>query len=449
MLSQTALRDSSVSTPLGDAFRLHMQQYRSDPDYALPHIEQVWLDLIHDRAARTAERSLAALVQEMSDMLAAPSDYPAAYKNEFQARYDQACAMVYPLTRALIKAQQEIAGITRDYTLSCLDLGLVRAFEGEALADPSMRDFVASMRKKLNSATQAPSHEVYREVFEIYSEAAVCYLLRRRASGRLTIEKFAETSTPGPDFVCRLAVDRNGTPAELIFYIEVKAFDIVDPKRRLPEMIDDGMDAQIALEEQLAQGSTFATAEAEIAPLKPSGPAPDYDPRSVRLAIEKIAEKAANNFGSAQFKQGPTFALVNLLRLPLPGQGASTLAPSFYDDVNGGACVSGVLWHVAFGKLGWPIYRYPEFEGDGTADGTLTREGILADPALALPAAGLIVLHYDQGAYRFDGLYDARWENALGTWTNLETEEVLHALCDAFNDSDNSKAHLYARYRNR
>lgn len=164
---------------------------------------------------------------------------------------------------------------------------------------------------------------------------------------------------------------------------------------------------------------------------------------------EKIAEKAANNFGRAQFQQGPTFALLNLLRLPLPGQGASSLAPSFYDDANGGACVSGVLWHVAFGKLGWPIYRYPEFEGDGTADGTLSREGILVDPALDLPAAGLIALHHDKGAYRFDGLYDSRREDKHGGWTDLETQEVLHALCDAFNDRDNSNAQLYARYRSR
>lgn len=449
MFSHTPLSDPTVTNRLGDAFLRHATQYRGDPTFALPTVEAAWVTLVHDRAARTSELRLAQLAARMLDMLDVPSKHGASFSADFQAHYEEACSLAYPLTRALIKAQQDIADITRDYTLSCMDLGLVRAFEDEALEDPSMRSFVDDMLRKLSADTKAPRHEVYREVFDVYSEAAVCYLLRLRGKGRLTIDKIPETSTPGPDFECRLTVDRDGAPIELTFYIEVKALDIVDPRRRLPEMLDDGMKAQISLEEQLAAGKAVAVAETEIAPLSPSGPTPDYDPRSIRLAIEKIAEKAANNFGRAQFQQGQTFALLNLLRLPLPGQGASSLAPTFYDDANGGACVSGVLWHVAFGKLGWPIYRYPEFEGDGTADGTLTREGILVDPALDLPASGLIALHHDQDAYRFDGLYDPRREDKQGGWTDFEIREVVHALCDAFNDRDNSYAHLYARYHSR
>jgi len=235
----------------------------------------------------------------------------------------------------------------------------------------------------------------------------------------------------------------------LDFYIEVKTLDIVDAPQRLPEMLDEGMDVQIELERQQRARKGVAVASGEIAPYRLFGHPGGYDPWSIRQVIETLIEKAAQNFKSKQFQRGPTFALANLLRLPLPGQGASALAPFFYDESNGGACVSGVLWQMAFGQLGAQIHRWPQFEGAGTTDGELQRAGILVDPAVNLPAAGLIALHHDKGAYRFDGLYDTRWVGAASSWSNIDVETVVHALCGDYNDRDNGRAHDYARYTGR
>ena len=148
--------------------------------------------------------------------------------------------------------------------------------------------------------------------------------------------------------------------------------------------------------------------------------------------------------GKAQFALGPTFALANLLRLPLPPQGANALAPFFYHPLYGGACVSGVLWHMVFGELGAPIHRIPDFEGAGTTDGNLQKAGILIGSALTAVAPGVITFYYDAEGYRFNGLYDSRWKSSVSDWSNIETEAVLEALCGDFNSKDNSMSHKYA-----
>jgi hypothetical protein len=384
----------------------------------------------------------------MLDLLQAPTSQ-ADFQGQFMEAYEDALRHAYPLTRALIAEHHAQAGTTRDYTLACIDLGQVRAIEDEALTDHSLATFVRDMLARLQGRTKLPRHEILRQVFDVYSEALICRLLRERTGGRLRIVKIAETSVPGPDFACEMDVRRDGETRVLRFYIEVKSLDIVAATQRLAEMLDDAMDVQIELDRQVAQGHRIAMAEGEIAPHRPFGGGAGYDAWSVRVAIENVIQKAASNFKNAQFQRGPTFALANLLRLPIPGQGVGTLAPSYRDPRQGNAEISGALWNVAFGALGRPIQRAPEFEGADGADGHLTRGGLLVDPAVGLHTPGLIALHYDQGAYRFDGLYDAKWAVAEWDWTPAETVEVVRALCGDYNDGSNARGQHYEIYQKR
>lgn len=123
-----------------------------------------------------------------------------------------------------------------DYTLNCIDPGQVRAIEDAALADPSMQTFVQDMITRLTATSAQPRYGVYRGVFDIYSEALVCLLLRVRTGGRLTITKIPETKLAGPDFECSLDVETNGKTETLAFFIEVKSRDIVQsPTSFLPK----------------------------------------------------------------------------------------------------------------------------------------------------------------------------------------------------------------------
>ena len=103
-------------------------------------------------------------------------------------------------------------------------------------------------------------------------------------------------------------------------------------------MADDMLKANIEIEKQLKQGKRVAIAETVIAPAQRYRVGSQYDPRSVRQLIEFLIGKAFNNFKSAQFEMGPTFALANLLRISLRGQEQHGLAPFYYDPHNGGAC---------------------------------------------------------------------------------------------------------------
>lgn len=449
MLADTPVCDESITTDLGAAFEQHVTTYRGNQQLALGYPETKWLHVMRNRAAKGRDQKLQDLTEEMLRLLANPQSAGSDFKPRFMAAYEEAGRHAYPLAWLLLDEHHAIADITRDYTLGCFDFGMVRLMEDEAVGDQSMRTFVDDMLQKLRAATNKPRHQVFRQVFDVYSEALVYRLLRERGGGRLIIDKIPESKVSSPDFACKLVIEENGEEKVLEFYIEVKALDIVDAPQRLPEMLDEGMEVQIEIERQQRAGERIAIASGEIAPHRRFGTDDRYDPRSIRQVIETLIDKAARNFKSTQFQRGPTFALANLLRLPLPGQGASALAPFFYDDLTGGACISGVLWHMAFGQIGAPVHRWPAFEGAGTMDGELMRAGLLIDPAVNLPAAGLIALHYDKGAYRFDGLYDGHWTHAAAGWSDVEVEAVIHTLCGDYNDRRNTRANHYSHCSDR
>ncbi|WP_027568454.1 hypothetical protein [Bradyrhizobium sp. URHA0013] len=443
MLAQTPIWSVPNNTDLADAFELHLPLARRDAAYRLGGVDTAWLNVLRNRAAQLKEQGLVDLTDHMLALLANPMAC-ADFKSQFEQTYESALRMAYPVTQALLDEHRLHSGITRDYTLLQFDPGQVRAIEDDAVTDRTMRTFAEDMLEKLTAKTRLPRHEVYRSVFDVYSEAIVCRLLRERGNGRLRITKITETAQAGPDFECELDAEINGAPRALSFYVEVKSLDIVDAPQRLPEMLDDGMDVQIELDRQIAEGRPIAAAEGEIAPHRRYGGGAGYDPRSTRIVIENLIQKAAGNFKNTQFKRGPTFALANLLRLPLPGQRLGTLAPYYFTPDSGGACVSGALWYLAFGEVGASIHRTPDFEGAGTVDGALQRAGILIDGALGLNTPGLIAFHHDQDAYRFDGFYDEHWNSKEWEWSDIETEAVFEALCGDYNNRANGRAYLYA-----
>ena len=197
--------------------------------------------------------------------------------------------------------------------------------------------------------------------------------------------------------------------------------------------------SQDDLDRQLAAGKRMAMTLREVSPYRKYGKDDEYDWRSVRVSIDRLIAKCRQAFKSPQFSLGPTFALANLLRMPIHDQGDRPLAPFAYCPHIGGACVSGALWNVCFGNVGDPIHRLPDFEGAGTADGRLTREGVLVGNE-RLPGPGVIFLRREADGYRLDGLYDAYWKSG-DAWSNIQTEEVLFALCRKFNDAKNTNAH--------
>ena len=270
------------------------------------------------------------------------------------------------------------------------------------------------------------------------SEAIVYRLLRDKGAGRIKVERMPEGDSSTPDFRCTLLTREE----PLAFYVEVKTLDIVQGDQRHAEMLDEGMLVQDRLDKQIAAGARVAIAEGEIAPYRKFKSDPDYDWRSVRMSIERLIDKGRQAFKSKQFALGPTFALASLMRMPIHDHGVRPLVPFAFDPHNGGSCVSGVLWNICFGEVGDPIHRWPEFEGAGTADGRLAKEGLLVGED-RLPGPGVIFLRKDRDGVSLDGIVDSNWEK--DGWSNVDTEEVMSIFCRAFNDEKNTCAHTLSK----
>jgi len=424
--------DISGRTVLGRALVAHHARFARDAALSLPSACPGVLDAVSMRSDR--DIAIAQSRDEMAALLADPRAAGNAFRARFLANYEMARAAACPLWTAILRQHHKLSRVSSDYTLTHFDPTALYALEEEAPSDGVIGYFVEKMLDRLARAGDFVDQTAWRQAFETYSEAVVYRLLRDAGRGRIAVERMPEEDGSTPDFQCTLASDPPRT-----FYVEVKTLDIVHADQRHPEMLDEGILVRDSLDKQLASGKRFAMTTREIAPYQKFCGDPDYDWRAGRMSIGRLTGKCRQNFKSKQFALGPTFALASLLRMPIGDIGLRPLAPFAYCDLNGGACVSGALWNVCFGRVGDPIHRSPEFEGKGTFDGRLEREGILVGDQ-RLDSPGVLFLRHEDGDYRLDGLIDAYWRME-GRWSTNDTVDVVDVLCRAFNDERNSNAY--------
>jgi hypothetical protein len=350
---------------------------------------------------------------------------------QIRAAYKRAVASTFPATAAVLHWLSQFHNLTTDHSLSAIRTGRLRSFELAALEDPTLAGLLKKFRATLGRAKNVDDSQAFRQAFEDYGEPMVYSLL----SERFVTTKVEEQATSMPDFRCELP---SGKP----FFVELKSFDLVDASYRSKEILDEGLEQHIALEDQLAQGKQVAMAERVITPYKRAfAQRSKQEPGSLLQVINVLADKARSAFKQSQFVQGPTFAFALCDRLLLPG-GKHDVAPYYYDRSLDGAVVSGVLWHACFGKTGTPILRFPDVTGKPGLEGYLARDGLLADAALPFHTGGIFFAETTWQEDDVLGLYDPDWKPP--GWTTEETEEVMHRLCNAVNDKLNSWGQLVA-----
>ena len=203
-------------------------------------------------------------------------------------------------------------------------------------------------------------------------------------------------------------------------------------------MMDDGLDAKAELEKQVHEGKPVASATTEIAPFRRAGETKTYDPRSLIRVIDTLREKFLQSFKQGQFAEGPTLALAIVDRLLLPG-GKFDLAPYYYADYNDSGILSGVLWHMAYGRCGTPVFRLPDFSGASSLEGHLDRFGLFVDETRPFSGPGLIVLHREQGGRRAYGLVNRAYPDD-DDWSIDDTHDALDRLCHRWNDEKASRS---------
>jgi len=349
-------------------------------------------------------------------------------QNNFRQLYREAHEICFPTTSIYLKRCHELAGFTSDWSFAQVDLGRLRQFDIAAQSDPNFRQLMSRARGRLEAVQTWPDAIAYRQFFDDYSEALIYDMLR----GRMLLSKIPEAKGgPTPDFECHLD--------DLTFYMEVKSLDVVDAEQRHDELMVDALVVQGELEIQRQKGRRLLWAEGEIAPYRRFKQVEGYDSRSLLTVIKTINQKARGNFKLSQFEQGPTFGVLNLMRLGLPGQGRNALAPYYCDPTEPTCCPSGVLWTVAFGKPGMLVLRWPEFEGRGNIEASLDETGILADGASPFPGVGLMFLEGLGNALSLHGLCETRRFWNQWNWDADKSAKVLSSACADYNDDANSR----------
>lgn len=199
-----------------------------------------------------------------------------------------------------------------------------------------------------------------------YSEAATYLSLKSKG---LLLENIPESAKKTPD----LKVNLKGEE----LFIEIKTLGFAGGNESYIQAMEQGLDAQVSIEEQLKTGATTATAIISIDPLKKR--TQDYSYSRQKDFIETITTKADNNIDKGQFETGSTILLIDLSLIHVPADWKVNSIPIFplIQNQKFKSLVSGVLWHSAFGKENERIFSPIEFEGDANIKSELSIEGIL------------------------------------------------------------------------
>jgi hypothetical protein len=420
----------STKTEIGRAYwSFHQRTHAAVRPSFLPWVDADILEAFESRATIDPGGRVAAIHRDLMGQLAnAPLAADETARDAFRALYMEAELLVFPATTGYLQHQHGLLDFTRNHSLASVDLEMLRKIDQIGHGDTDFDHYVRLLVARLGPGTASPDVVAYSQFFEIYGEALALQFLRGRPG--LRVARVPEESDLTPDFRCML----DDVPE---FYIEVKSLDIVDGEFRHDEMMREGIDTTVELARQKADGRPVSTAAGIVAPYPKLGGA-GYDPRSLINVIDTIRAKFRRAFRPAQFTRGPTFALAVMDRLIIP-HGRNDLAPFYYQPFQSGACISGVLWHAAYGTIGSPIFRITDLEGEPTLEGRLTSDGLYVDIHQVFPGLGTIVLAKPQRQREAWGI-QARDAN-LGGWGSGQAKAVLQTVCDAMNDEDNSFAY--------
>lgn len=343
---------------------------------------------------------------------------------ELREIYDRTYEKAFPVNEKYLYWRHQFHGLSEDHSLSSISWDHLKRLEEESYADDELKALVQELNLSFCRVKHLSDSQGFRQVFEFYGEA----LVYSRLSKHFKTKRIVAKKDSMPDFVCVL-------PDGKEFYVELKSLDLVQAPLRSDQMHEDAINQNIEIEEQLRQGNRVAMAEREIAPFKPPFDDGSYDPRSLLLVINTLMKKARSAFKESQFAQGPTFAFMLCDRLILPG-GNHSVAPQYFERGRD-AIVSGELWNACFAKVGWPIFRMPDFEGAPGLEGHMSEHGLFVDEYVKFPTGAVVFSTFGWQEDALMGLYDSKWQ-PTPEWTVDDTAEVIHVLCTAYNDERNS-----------
>ncbi|WP_334875081.1 hypothetical protein [Nostoc sp.] len=267
-------------------------------------------------------------------------------------------------SKILYLRQNQLGYITINPLLNAFSLDMCQEIDA-AENDDFIRKARESILTRLKDYEIGYSVELQQALCD-YSEAATYLSLKNKG---LLLEKVPENTNKTPD----LKVNLEGKE----FFIEIKTLGFGGGEENDIQAMEQGLDAQVSIEEQLKAGNAIATAVTAINPLKEREQDCFYSRQ--KDFIETIIRKIKRLIKKGQFEAGSTILLIDLSLIPIPADWKVNSIPIFplVQNQKLKNLVSGILWYSAFGKENERIFSPIEFEGDANIKSELSIEGIL------------------------------------------------------------------------
>lgn len=326
------------------------------------------------------------------------------------------------LQAKFLKLTQETNSITLNPLLNCFEQDELTVIDIEAKND----EFIKEKKKnilKIIKDIKIDFNPKLKSAFNEYSEAMIYLRLKKKIE---KVIRTPEEDSKTPDFKIEFSDNSYINKKSYTVYAELKSLSFANGDINYKDAMDKGLNANIEIEEQINSGRKIAFGITEIDPLYKNK---NYNPISTKYAIETLIQKISQNLKEGQFSKGETVLLVNLKQLILPSNFIESGLPVFQEKSTY-SIVSGILWNIAFGKVGHLIYKPIQFEGKENIDGELEQNGILINYKYI---KAIVFLDYKLGDTepKIVGLHlDKRCSDSILTF--------LYKFCDFVNDDMNS-----------
>ncbi|OHD07312.1 MAG: hypothetical protein A2Y41_04800 [Spirochaetes bacterium GWB1_36_13] len=313
-----------------------------------------------------------------------------------------------------LKKFQEINDYTHNPLIGSINLHLIEAVEIKSSHDPFLKEITKKLYDFL-SKLRIDGYREWIEVYTIYSEAEL-YL---KLSGKIAIEHIKEEQgQKTPDFKVTIRKKEYG--------IELKSVSFADAFVNYREVLAEGLEKKIEIEDQIANGETLIVTEQSIAPYTRKQPG-----NSKSQIINSLINKIEQNLKQDQFKFiEPTILLINLSQLGTASSTDNSIKPFFLSTHihNKKVIANGELWHTAFGTAGNTIWKEPMGYNDDIFDRKQEKDGIL------------VSYPWIRGLIFYSQKHSSKQDNFLGLYRSddLDVYPLLENICNYINDDKNS-----------
>jgi len=286
------------------------------------------------------------------------------------------------LKNNLLNLMQAINDNGLSVPMNYIKLDFVEKMEYESKENIVFGNSVKKMEMLTNKALKnINDYNTISEIKNIYSEAYIFSKLK----SHLIIEKIQEGRNETPDF-------------KVIFrgneiFIELKSLNMADGTVKQRDIMEKSKKCRIdSIVEAKRNNQPFAIAYYEIEPYKKDDK--ECDRYSVKIPIECLIDKINQNIKKKQYQSGDTVLCIDLSEQLTIMDKPSQSIQKYYFDKKTQKKISGILWHVAFGKIGTQLFK-PDVDFLGSDSNMniekLEKEGIL----ISHPYIGGLIFHIE------------------------------------------------------